>query len=98
MLQGLKARTGRENQVYDKGYTRKVAGCVPINKKTGKILLITRRKQEGWVLHPVTNKGLPKAEFRFFEMEVEKLEERWPEMNERDRQWVCYFSTSFLDV
>ncbi|CAB4428898.1 unnamed protein product [Rhizophagus irregularis] len=127
MLQGLKARTGRENQVYDKGYTRKVAGCVPINKKTGKILLITRRKQEGWVLpkggwendeseeeaalretyeeagaigrivfsigiwkHPVTNKGLPKAEFRFFEMEVEKLEERWPEMNERDRQWFSY--------
>lgn len=48
--------------------------------------------------HHITNKGLPKAEFRFFEMEVEKLEERWPEMNERDRQWVCYFSTSFLDI
>ncbi|CAB4429070.1 unnamed protein product, partial [Rhizophagus irregularis] len=26
----------------------------------------------------------------FFEMEVEKLEERWPEMNERDRQWFSY--------
>ncbi|GBB99495.1 hypothetical protein RclHR1_03540014 [Rhizophagus clarus] len=127
MLQGLKARTGRENQVYDKGYIRKVAGCVPINKKTGKILLITRRKREGWVLpkggwekdeseeeaalretyeeagaigrivssigiwkHHITNRGLPKAEFRFFEMEVEKLEERWPEMNERDRKWFSY--------
>ncbi|CAG8487173.1 11258_t:CDS:2 [Funneliformis caledonium] len=124
------ARTGREKQVYKKGGIRQVAGCVPINRKTGKILLITRRKKgEGWVLpkggwendeskqeaaaretyeeagargritsligvwkHHVIKKktGLPKAEFNFFEMEVDKLEENWPEMNERDRQWFSY--------
>ncbi|RIA96208.1 NUDIX hydrolase domain-like protein [Glomus cerebriforme] len=132
MLQGsstMKARTGREKQVY-KGCIRQVAGCVPINKKTGEILLITRRKKGGgWVLpkggwendeseeeaaaretyeeagargrivsligvwqHHVikTKTGLPKAEFSFFEMEVDKLEERWPEMDERDRQWFSY--------
>ncbi|CAJ0626929.1 130_t:CDS:2 [Entrophospora sp. SA101] len=33
--------------------------------------------------------GLPKAMFSFFEMEVDQLEDRWPEMDERDRQWVC---------
>ncbi|CAG8759876.1 11417_t:CDS:2 [Dentiscutata erythropus] len=42
--------------------------------------------------HNVINKktGLPKATFSFFEMEVEKLEEKWPEMDERDRQWFAY--------
>ena len=47
--------------------------------------------------HHITSRGLPKAESRFFEMEVDKLEERWPEMDERDRQWVCVL-TSFLDI
>jgi len=118
----------RVSLIYFDFFLLQVAGCVPINKKTGKILLITRRKkEEGWVLpkggwendeseeeaalretyeeagaigrivssigiwkHHITNKGLPKAEFRFFEMEVEKLEERWPEMNERYRKWFSY--------
>ncbi|RHZ81160.1 hypothetical protein Glove_123g35 [Diversispora epigaea] len=124
------ARTGREKQVYEKGCIRQVAGCVPINRKTGKILLITRRKKEGgWVLpkggwendeserdaaaretyeeagakgrltsfigvwnhHSVDEKtGLPKANFLFFEMDVDNLEEIWPEMDERDRQWFAY--------
>lgn len=124
----MKARTGREKQVYKKGCIRQVAGCVPINKKTGEILLITRRKKgEGWVLpkggwendesekeaalretyeeagargqitsligvweHHIKKTGLPKTESSFFEMEVDKLEEKWPEMNERDRQWFSY--------
>ncbi|CAG8446020.1 2728_t:CDS:2 [Ambispora gerdemannii] len=34
--------------------------------------------------------GLPKAMFSFFEMEVDKLEEMWPEMGERDRKWFHY--------
>ncbi|CAJ0758927.1 10565_t:CDS:2, partial [Entrophospora sp. SA101] len=47
----MEARTGRDKQVYKKGSIRQVAGCVPINKNTRKILLITRRKKEGgWVL------------------------------------------------
>ncbi|CAG8688429.1 241_t:CDS:2 [Ambispora leptoticha] len=125
----MEARTGRDKQVYKKGSIRQVAGCVPVNKKTGEILLITRRKGGGWILpkggwesdesrqeaaaretyeeagakgritgllgewdHHVVNKstGLPKAMFSFFEMEVDKLEEKWPEMGERDRQWFHY--------
>ncbi|CAH1756677.1 5703_t:CDS:2 [Entrophospora sp. SA101] len=124
----MEARTGRDKQVYKKGSIRQVAGCVPINKNTRKILLITRRKKEGgWVLpkggwendeteqeaaaretyeeagargrvisfigawdHDINKStGLPKAMFSFFEMEVDQLEDRWPEMDERDRQWVC---------
>ncbi|KAG9298991.1 hypothetical protein G9A89_020304 [Geosiphon pyriformis] len=125
----MEARTGRDKQVYKKGNIRQVVGCVPINRETGKILLITRRKEGGWVLpkggwendesqqeaaaretyeeagakgritrhlgvwdHHILNKstGLPKAMFSFFEMEVEQLEEMWPEMEERDRQWFNY--------
>ncbi|KAF0374119.1 polyphosphatase DDP1 [Gigaspora margarita] len=127
----MEARTGREKQVYKKGSIRQVAGCVPVNKTTKKILLITprREKKGGWMLpkggwendeseqeaairetyeeagargkvtsligvwdHKDINKktGLPKATFSFFEMEVEKLEDKWPEMDERDRQWFAY--------
>ncbi|CAG8721981.1 17983_t:CDS:2, partial [Acaulospora morrowiae] len=125
----MEARRGREKQVYENSI-RQVAGCVPVNKKTGEILLITQRKKEGgWVLpkggwendesqqeaaaretyeeagargrltsfigvwdHHTVNKktGLPKAMFSFFEMEVDKLEDNWPEMDERDRQWFAY--------
>ncbi|CAG8701129.1 1506_t:CDS:2, partial [Scutellospora calospora] len=38
------------------------------------------------------------ATFSFFEMEVEKLEEKWPEMYERDRQWVHFAYEDALKV
>ncbi|OUM67431.1 hypothetical protein PIROE2DRAFT_5182 [Piromyces sp. E2] len=37
-----KARSGREKQVYNDVGAREVAGCVPIDPKTGKVLLISR--------------------------------------------------------
>ncbi|CAG8500436.1 10960_t:CDS:2 [Diversispora eburnea] len=44
-----------------------------------------------WNHHTVNKKtGLPKASFLFFEMEVDNLEDIWPEMDERDRQWFAY--------
>ncbi|CAG8739459.1 7183_t:CDS:2 [Gigaspora margarita] len=120
----MKARTGREKQVYE-GLIRQVVGCVPINKETGEILLITRRRKGGWVLpkggwendetqqeaaaretyeeagargklssfigiwdHKKT--GISNTAFIFFEMEVDKLEDKWPEMDVRNRQWFTY--------
>ncbi|GAB5591516.1 hypothetical protein Unana1_06416 [Umbelopsis nana] len=45
------AREGRQNQVYDEHNVRQVAGCVPIDPRTNRILLITSSKHEGvWVL------------------------------------------------
>src|SRR5688572_1899807 len=41
--------------------------------------------------HHVTEK----KEFSFFEMQVDKLEDKWPEMDERDRRWVCLFFVFF---
>ncbi len=32
----------------------------------------------------------PKAAYRFYEATVEKLEEQWPEMSKRARQWMSY--------
>ncbi|CAG8706600.1 10208_t:CDS:2, partial [Dentiscutata heterogama] len=101
-----------------------VAGCVPINKATGEILLITSQSGDGWVLPKggweddetqqeaaaretyeeagargklsfigiwdSKKTGISHATFIFFEMEVDKLEDKWPEMDVRDRQWFTY--------
>lgn len=32
----------------------------------------------------------PKASYHFFEAVVEKLENEWPEMHKRNRQWMTY--------
>ncbi|KAI8581987.1 hypothetical protein K450DRAFT_230249 [Umbelopsis ramanniana AG] len=46
------AREGRQNQVYDEDNVRQVAGCIPIDPRTNRVLLITSSKHEGvWVLH-----------------------------------------------
>ncbi|KAH8556323.1 NUDIX hydrolase domain-like protein [Umbelopsis sp. PMI_123] len=46
-----KAREGRQNQVYDENNVRQVAGCIPIDPRTNRVLLITSSKHEGvWVL------------------------------------------------
>ncbi|KAF9578943.1 hypothetical protein BGW38_005012 [Lunasporangiospora selenospora] len=34
--------------------------------------------------------GYPETVFYFYEMEVEKIEERWPEMKKRERRWFSY--------
>ncbi|KAG0009211.1 hypothetical protein BGZ80_002630 [Entomortierella chlamydospora] len=34
--------------------------------------------------------GGPESVFTFFEMEVEKVEERWPEMKKRERRWFSF--------
>jgi diphosphoinositol-polyphosphate diphosphatase len=45
-----KARSGREKQVYNDVGAREIAGCVPIDPKTGKVLLISSRKRKDcWV-------------------------------------------------
>ncbi|KAI7861533.1 NUDIX hydrolase domain-like protein [Spinellus fusiger] len=45
------ARTGRENQLYDENSVRQVAGCVPIDTHTGRVLLIASSKHKGvWVI------------------------------------------------
>lgn len=35
--------------------------------------------------------GGPESIFIFFEMDVERIEERWPEMKKRERRWVNFF-------
>lgn len=32
----------------------------------------------------------PRSEFHFFEVELEKLENKWPEGDKRERRWVSY--------
>lgn len=45
------AREGRDNQVYDDNDVRQVAGCIPIDTASNRVLLITSSKHEGvWVL------------------------------------------------
>ncbi|ORX83822.1 hypothetical protein BCR32DRAFT_291718 [Anaeromyces robustus] len=45
-----KARSGREKQVYNDVGAREIAGCVPVDPKTGKVLLISSRKRKDcWV-------------------------------------------------
>ncbi|CAG8480512.1 4975_t:CDS:2 [Racocetra fulgida] len=95
----MKARTGREKQVY-KGNIRGWE-----NDESKQEAAIRETYEEVTSLigvwdHNVVNKktGLPKSTFSFFEMEVERLEERWPEMDERDRQWVCFAYDDALKV
>ncbi|ORX57379.1 hypothetical protein DM01DRAFT_1272166, partial [Hesseltinella vesiculosa] len=45
------ARTGRENQNYDDQSARQVAGCVPIDVKNRRVLLVQSSKRAFvWVL------------------------------------------------
>ncbi|KAG0374041.1 MAG: NUDIX hydrolase domain-like protein [Linnemannia gamsii] len=122
------AKEGRQNQVYDEG-ARLVAGCVPIDKRGRRVLLVASSKNEGeWVLpkggwendetqeeaaaretweeagaigrivahlgeyeHKIHKKtGQPESIFIFFEMEVERIEEKWPEMKKRERRWFSF--------
>ncbi|KAF9918184.1 hypothetical protein FBU30_000321 [Linnemannia zychae] len=124
----LFAKEGRQNQKYDDG-ARLIAGCVPIDKRGRRVLLVASSKNEGeWVLpkggwendetqeeaaaretweeagaigrivahlgeyeHKVNKRtGHPESIFAFFEMEVERIEERWPEMKKRERRWFTY--------
>ncbi|KAG2188865.1 hypothetical protein INT44_004005 [Umbelopsis vinacea] len=51
MQYAAEAREGRQNQVYDEDNVRQVAGCIPIDLRTNRVLLITSSKHEGvWVL------------------------------------------------
>ncbi|KAA6414776.1 MAG: Nudix family [Lasallia pustulata] len=34
--------------------------------------------------------GMPKVEYRFFEVSVEREESQWPEMGKRERSWMGY--------
>ncbi|KAG0206611.1 hypothetical protein BGX28_002000 [Mortierella sp. GBA30] len=122
------AREGRQKQLYDNG-SRLVAGCVPIDKKGRRVLLVESSKNEGeWVLpkggwendetqeeaaaretweeagaigrivaslgeyeHKMNKRtGVPESIFIFFEMEVERIEERYPEMKKRARRWFSF--------
>ncbi|KAG9066204.1 hypothetical protein KI688_001425 [Linnemannia hyalina] len=122
------AKEGRQNQLYDEG-ARLVAGCVPIDKRGRRVLLVASSKNEGeWVLpkggwendetqeeaalretweeagaigkivahlgeyeHKYNKKtGHAESIFFFFEMEVERMEEKWPEMKKRERRWFTY--------
>jgi len=40
--------------------------------------------------------GHPESIFIFFEMEVERIEERWPEMKKRERRWVRFLWMFFF--
>ncbi|KAF8939791.1 NUDIX hydrolase domain-like protein [Dissophora ornata] len=40
--------------------------------------------------HKNKRTGNPESIFIFFEMEVEKVEERWPEMKKRERRWFSF--------
>jgi len=45
-----KARSGRDRQVYSDVGAREIAGCVPVDLKTGKVLLVSSRKRDDcWV-------------------------------------------------
>ncbi|OAD70714.1 hypothetical protein PHYBLDRAFT_182270 [Phycomyces blakesleeanus NRRL 1555(-)] len=45
------ARTGREKQLYNENNIRQVAGCIPIDPSTGRIMLISSSKHKGvWVI------------------------------------------------
>ncbi|KAI9024272.1 hypothetical protein CLU79DRAFT_814115 [Phycomyces nitens] len=45
------ARTGRDKQVYSENNIRQVAGCIPIDPSTGRIMLISSSKHQGvWVI------------------------------------------------
>ncbi|KAF8945789.1 hypothetical protein BGZ47_001926 [Haplosporangium gracile] len=122
------AKEGRQNQLYEEG-ARLVAGCVPIDKRERRVLLVASSKNEGeWVLpkggwendetqeqaaaretweeagaigrivahlgeyeHKVSKKtGHAESIFIFFEMEVERIEEKWPEMKKRERRWFTF--------
>ncbi|KAF9195344.1 hypothetical protein BGZ50_004720 [Haplosporangium sp. Z 11] len=122
------AREGRQNQLYDNG-SRLIAGCVPVDKRGRRVLLVESTKNDGeWVLpkggwendetqeeaaaretweeagaigkivahlgeyeHKMNKRtGIPESVFIFFEMEVEQVEERWPEMKKRARRWFSY--------
>ncbi|CAG8634542.1 4864_t:CDS:2 [Cetraspora pellucida] len=97
----MEARTGRDKQVY-KGSIRQPKGGWENDESEQEAAVRETYEEAGargkvtsligvWD-HDVVDKttGLPKSTFSFFEMEVERLEERWPEMNERDRQWAAY--------
>ncbi|KAF9571781.1 mRNA cap guanine-N7 methyltransferase [Mortierella alpina] len=127
-MQSSVAREGRQKQLYDNG-SRLVAGCVPIDKKGRRVLLVESTKNDGeWVLpkggwendesqeeaaaretweeagaigkivanlgeyeHKMNKRtGVPESIFIFFEMEVERIEERYPEMKKRGRRWFSF--------
>ncbi|KAF9939838.1 hypothetical protein KVV02_004529 [Mortierella alpina] len=123
------AREGRQKQLYDNGGSRLVAGCVPVDKKGRRILLVESTKNDGeWVLpkggwendesqeeaaaretweeagvigkivsnlgefeHKMNKRtGVPESIFIFFEMEVERIEEHYPEKKKRARRWFSF--------
>ncbi|KAL1931250.1 hypothetical protein VTP01DRAFT_10387 [Rhizomucor pusillus] len=44
------ARTGRDKQLYDENNVRQVAGCIPVDPETNRVLLITSTKHpNAWV-------------------------------------------------
>jgi diphosphoinositol-polyphosphate diphosphatase len=46
-----KSRHGHGQDVHDENNTRQVAGCIPLDLKNNRVLLISSRKKEGaWVL------------------------------------------------
>ncbi|KAI8368172.1 NUDIX hydrolase domain-like protein [Radiomyces spectabilis] len=71
------ARIGRANQIYDDNDVRQVAGCLPIDPRTKRILLISSSKHEGvWVI--------PKGGWENDETQVEAaLRETWEEAGVR---------------
>ncbi|GJJ70483.1 diphosphoinositol-polyphosphate diphosphatase [Entomortierella parvispora] len=122
------AREGRQNQLYAEG-ARLVAGCVPVDRRNRRVLLVASSKHDGeWVLpkggwendetqeeaaaretweeggvigrivahlgeyeHKINKRtGGPESIFIFFEMDVERIEDRWPEMKKRERRWFSY--------
>ncbi|KAI9245295.1 NUDIX hydrolase domain-like protein [Helicostylum pulchrum] len=47
----IESRTGRDHQVYDDDNIRQVTGCIAIDPKTNKVLVISSSKRENvWVL------------------------------------------------
>ncbi|KAF9972920.1 hypothetical protein BGZ73_003892 [Actinomortierella ambigua] len=129
MFFGKTARTGRQKQEYSAEGSRYVAGCVPVDKRGRRILLVSSSKNEGeWVLpkggwendeseeeaaaretweeagaigritahlgeydHKIDKRtGVPDSIFIFFELEVQRLEDKWPEMKKRERRWFTF--------
>ncbi|KAG0097764.1 hypothetical protein BGZ93_002012 [Podila epicladia] len=47
--------------------------------------------EEGEYEHKMNKRtGVPESVFIFFEMEVQRIEAKWPEMKKRERRWFSY--------
>ncbi|KAG0227368.1 hypothetical protein BGW41_003841 [Actinomortierella wolfii] len=106
MFFGKTARTGRQKQAYSEEGSRYGEWVLPKGgwetdeseeeaaaretwEEAGAIGRITAHLGE--YEHKLDKRtGVPDSIFIFFEMEVQRLEEKWPEMKKRERRWFTF--------